>query len=106
VLHVRQRADRYNTIGAPKSKAGSRTVPLAPELVTALKAWKIACPISAADLVFPTGTGERLRETGESKPLMTYRKRIDDVETGKKSLPRDSGAGLIAARTASGMKAA
>ena len=57
-LHVRQRADRFGTIGAPKSKAGSRTVPLAPQLVSALKVWKLACPISAAGLVFPTSTGE------------------------------------------------
>jgi len=48
-----------------------------------------------------------LRETSGSKPLMTCRKRIDDVETGEMSLPRDeSGDGLIAARTTSGMKAA
>jgi integrase len=56
-LHVRQRADRFGSIGAPKSKAGSRTIPLAPELVSALKAWKLACPISAAGLVFPSRTG-------------------------------------------------
>jgi integrase len=29
-LHVRQRADRYNKIGAPKSEAGARTVPSPP----------------------------------------------------------------------------
>ena len=29
-LHVRQRADRYNQIGRPKSEAGERTVPLTP----------------------------------------------------------------------------
>ena len=32
-LHVRQRADLYLHIGAPKSKAATRTIPLAPELV-------------------------------------------------------------------------
>jgi hypothetical protein len=48
-----------------------------------------------------------LRETSASKPLMTCRKRIDDVETGGRSLTRDkSGGVLIAAQTASGMKAA
>jgi integrase len=56
-LHVRQRADRYNTIGVPKSASGTRTVPLAPEGVTALKVWKLACPKGEQDLVFPTGTG-------------------------------------------------
>jgi len=30
------------------------TVPIGPELVHALKEWKLACPISAPDLVFPT----------------------------------------------------
>jgi hypothetical protein len=34
-----------------------------------------------------------LRETSESKPLMTCRKRIDDVETGEMSLPRDESGG-------------
>ena len=29
-LHVRQRADRYNVIGKPKSEAGDRTIPLGP----------------------------------------------------------------------------
>jgi integrase len=29
-IHVRQRADRYNAIGAPKSESGERTVPLPP----------------------------------------------------------------------------
>ena len=47
------------------------------------------------------------RETTASEPLMTCRKRRDDVETGGKSLTRDkSGDDLITARTASGMKAA
>jgi integrase len=56
-LHVRQRADRYCAIGAPKSEAGTRSIPLAPELLAALKEWKLACPKGEADLVFPTGTG-------------------------------------------------
>ena len=57
-LHVRQRADRYNAIGAPKSASGVRTVPLAPEVLSALKEWKLACPKGEADLVFPTASGQ------------------------------------------------
>jgi hypothetical protein len=34
-----------------------------------------------------------LRETSVSEPLMTCRKRIDDVETGEKSLPWDESGG-------------
>jgi integrase len=56
-LHVRQRADRYNTIGKPKSAAGERTVPVPPILVSTLREWKLACPKSEHGLVFPTGTG-------------------------------------------------
>ena len=56
-LHVRQRADRYNEIGRPKSESGERSVPLTPMVVNALREWKLACPKSSNDLVFPTGTG-------------------------------------------------
>jgi len=57
-LHVRQRADKFKTIGKPKSAAGERTVPMPPILVNTLREWKLACPKSEADLVFPTGAGE------------------------------------------------
>jgi integrase len=56
-LHVRQRADLYNVIGAPKTKESARTIPLPPDLLLALKQWKLACPKSDRDLVFPTSTG-------------------------------------------------
>ena len=56
-LHVRQRADRYNEIGRPKSESGERTVPLPPMVVNTLREWKLGCPKSQQDLVFPTGTG-------------------------------------------------
>jgi len=57
-LHVRQRADRWNKIGPPKSDSSKRTVPLGRELTLALKEWRIACPKEGdLDLVFPTSTG-------------------------------------------------
>jgi integrase len=57
-LHVRQRADRFLAIGEPKSKAGNRTVPLLPSVQRALRAWRLACPVSPAlDLVFPDELG-------------------------------------------------
>jgi integrase len=56
-IRVRQRADRYNTIGAPKSEAGNRTVPLPPIVVNTLREWKLACPKGELGLVFPTGAG-------------------------------------------------
>jgi integrase len=56
-IHVRQRADRLGNIGSPKSKAGERTLPIGPMVVNTLKEWKLACPKSDRDLVFPTGPG-------------------------------------------------
>jgi len=57
-LHVRQRADKFKTIGKPKSAAGERSIPMPPILVNALREWKLACPKSELGLVFPTGAGE------------------------------------------------
>jgi integrase len=56
-VHVRQRADRYNQIGRPKSDSGERTVPLPMPVVTALREWKLRCPKGSLDLVFPNGNG-------------------------------------------------
>jgi integrase len=56
-LHVRQRADRFNVMGPPKTDAGRRTLPIPPELLLDLKEWKLKCPVNAGDLVFPTSTG-------------------------------------------------
>jgi integrase len=71
-LHVRQRADRYRKIGTPKSRAGTRTIPMPPELVSALKAWKLACPLDPKErrheLVFPSKKGE----TDHNSNLMRY----------------------------------
>lgn len=57
-LHVRQRADRFNQIGRPKSESGDRSIPLGPLALTALKQWKLACPKGEMGLVFPNGVGK------------------------------------------------
>jgi len=69
-LHVRQRADAYNEIGAPKSESGERTIPMPPILINTLREWKLKCPrrdtgkkdgsgepIKVLELVFPNGKG-------------------------------------------------
>jgi len=56
-IHVRQRADRFNDIGKPKSAAGERQVPFGKFVANMLKEWKLACPKSDGDLVFPNGEG-------------------------------------------------
>jgi len=57
-LHVRQRVDKRNVAGPPKSSAGDRKVPLPPIAANTLREWKLACPKGRGDLVFPTGTGQ------------------------------------------------
>jgi integrase len=57
-IHVRQRADRYNEIGKPKSEAGERVLPIGPFVVNTLKEWKLACPKGELDLVFPNTVGK------------------------------------------------
>jgi integrase len=57
-IHVRRRVDRFNQFGLPKSEAGTRDIPLSPMLLNTLKTWKLACPKSELNLVFPNGAGK------------------------------------------------
>jgi integrase len=57
-VQVRQRADRFNVLGRPKSDAGERTVPLPPLALNTLREWKLRCPKGELDLVFPNGKGK------------------------------------------------
>jgi len=57
VIEVRERADRFNDMGKPKSRSGKRTIPMAPSVISVLKAWKLKCPSGSLDLVFPNGKG-------------------------------------------------
>lgn len=61
-ITVAQRADRWNEIGAPKSDAGRRTVPIGPTLAADLKRWKLRCPPSDTGLVFPNSRGKILSQ--------------------------------------------
>jgi integrase len=56
-LHVRQRADRYNVIGTPKSESGERTVPLPPIVANVLREWKLVCPRTDGDFAFVSARG-------------------------------------------------
>ena len=58
-LHVRQRADRWNTMGPPKSEAGERRVPFGKVVTNTLREWRMASAHKAdGDLVFCTSTGK------------------------------------------------
>jgi len=65
-ISVAQRADAWGTIGDPKSKAGRRTIPMAPQVLNTLKEWRLRCPRRPAEedgepgqlhYVFPNGAG-------------------------------------------------
>jgi integrase len=53
-ITIRQRADRFNAIGRPKSKAGRRTIPLGPMVTNVLKEWRRRLPVGKSGLVFPS----------------------------------------------------
>ncbi|MCL6252341.1 site-specific integrase, partial [Altererythrobacter sp. KTW20L] len=59
-VRVEQRADAYGVIGAPKSVAGFRTIPLPGRAIATLREWKIACPAHSLNLVFPSQQGKVL----------------------------------------------
>jgi integrase len=55
IIHVRQRADAWGSMGPPKSEAGDREIPLAPIVLNTLKALR---KVSQDGLVFPNGAGK------------------------------------------------
>jgi integrase len=65
VIHMRQRANLWGELGALKSAAGEREIPMSPMVVNALREWRLACPRRVLDangegrlwLVFPNGNG-------------------------------------------------
>jgi integrase len=63
-LTVTQRADRWNLIGAPKSEAGTRTIPIGPDLAARLRLWKVRCPPNDLNLMFPNARGGVIDQKG------------------------------------------
>jgi len=60
-IHVRQKADYTREIGAPKSEASQRTVPLPASVASILREWKVESPFKRPeDFVFPTLEGKGL----------------------------------------------
>jgi integrase len=66
-LTVSQRADRWNDLGPPKSDAGYRTIPIGPMLVHSLKAWRLRCPPSPLNLMFPATRRDRRWSTDRAE---------------------------------------
>jgi integrase len=62
-IRVRERADRYQRLGPPKSAAGRRDIPLAPIVINTLKEWSLVCPRTDLELVFPSESGAVIGHT-------------------------------------------
>jgi integrase len=60
ILRVRRAANRQNELKPTKSEAGTRSVPLSPNLTALLQAWRRA-NVQPDDLVFPTEAGKLKR---------------------------------------------
>jgi integrase len=56
MIRVAQRADTWGKMGAPKSAAGARDIPLTPLVVNALKEWKLAA--RGGEVVFTNNNGK------------------------------------------------
>jgi integrase len=82
----------------PKTKAGYRALPLAVALVVALKAWKLKCPASPHELVFPRADGEPLQRSNVLRQGLHPALRRAKLRGGNlKGLRHSYASGLIAA---------
>jgi integrase len=102
-LHVRQRADRYRTIGKPKTEASERTIPLFPIVANTLREWKLRCPKSADELVFPNGDGNvefhvNIIERGLKPAMIAAGVTVPVLDDEGKPLRDDSRKPVVAAK--------
>ncbi len=56
-IHI-QRTFNQGRWYSPKSKASNRKIDLGPVMMAELRKWRIACPASELDLIFPNGAGQ------------------------------------------------
>jgi integrase len=56
-IKVIQRADKWQQLGAPKSKGSRRRIPLGADTAKALRTWLLVAPAGDLGLAFPNGAG-------------------------------------------------
>lgn len=94
-IHVRQRADRFNKIGSPKSLESERTVPIPPLVVNTLKEWKLAY---GRPIIGRNEKGKPIREDARPSHLV-FANGVGKVE----SLANIINRGLVPAMIAAGV---
>jgi len=65
-IHI-QRTYNHGKWYRPKSKTSNRRIDLGPTIMSELKKWKLACPPSNLDLIFPNETGNPLDQSNMLK---------------------------------------
>ena len=65
-IHI-QRTYNHGAWYRPKSKTSNRKIDLGPTTMSELKKWKLACPPSDLDLIFPNKTGNPLDQSNLMK---------------------------------------
>ena len=82
----------------PKTKAGTRTIEIPPELVAVLKAWLLRCPPSPEGLVFPADDGTPLhRSTALKRAFYPALRRAGLRQLGMMALRHSHASGLLGA---------
>ncbi|WP_188051918.1 tyrosine-type recombinase/integrase [Azospirillum sp. Sh1] len=94
LVRVRKRVDYRRQLGPVKSRMGRREIPIPPAVVQLLKEWKLACPKSDLELVFPFKDGQPTHYNVARKqclqPLLTA---CGLVEKPKAKAKTETGAG-------------
>jgi integrase len=79
-VHV-NRTFNHGRFYEPKTRSSKRKIDLAPQMVTKLKEWKLACPSSEVGLVFSNGAGKAL------SPINTVKREFEPA-LRRAGLPR------------------
>jgi integrase len=81
VINVIQRADEVGVLGPCKSQSGYREIPMTPMVKNTLKEWKLQCPSSKKNLVFPTRNGQPHRLSNvHNRCIKAVQKRANVVD--------------------------
>jgi hypothetical protein len=64
--HASRRDPRFYQ---PKTKVGARSILAAPELLSEMKVWKLACPPNERNLVFPSESGKPAHRKNVSRKI-------------------------------------
>jgi integrase len=78
-IHVRERADMTGKVGSCKSFAGYRRIQIPDDLVNELRRWRLICPPSLLNLVFPDDDGNVMTRSDIYRPWCAVQCRINIV---------------------------